>query len=473
MTMALDTSIDYAKLADLIIIGIQRARREQRSVLVSHTERVPTADPLALFVAGQALGEPIFYWEQASEAFAIVGIGTAVSIEQNGQERFADTAAAWRDLLDHAVIDGLDTLPGSGPTLLGGFAFDPQRQRTATWHGFADASVVVPCLQITASGSTYSLTYNVLVNAESDPQFVTEHVAHLYTTLLDVPSLPMQFRRLEQLQQRDCMPAVEWQAIVAETVAAIRRGELEKVALARSVRVIAAQPFELHQVLAQLHANYPTAYVFAISRGERCFIGATPERLVGLRAGVVQASGLAGTAPRGSTPVEDQRLGEELLASSKNRHEHAVVVDMLRSALDAVCVDVYAPATPRLLKLSNVQHLYTPVSGRLKRSYSLLDLVAQLHPTPAVGGLPNAPALEHIRSHEQLDRGWYAGPIGWLDARGEGDFAVALRSGVVAGAEATLFAGCGIVAASDPRHEYAETMLKLQPMLTALAAGAI
>jgi isochorismate synthase EntC len=141
---------------------------------------------------------------------------------------------------------------------------------------------------------------------------------------------------------------------------------------------------------------------------------------------------------------------------------------MLRKAFAELCVDTYAPAAPRLVKLSNLQHLYTPVSGRLRPPYTLLDLVARLHPTPAVGGLPSTTTLEYLRANEGLDRGWYAAPVGWLDARGEGDFAVALRSGLIRDDRAVLFAGVGIVQDSLPDDEYAETNLKFRPILGAL-----
>jgi isochorismate synthase len=173
--------------------------------------------------------------------------------------------------------------------------------------------------------------------------------------------------------------------------------------------------------------------------------------------------------PRGATPEEDARIGEELMNSSKNRHEHAVVVDTIKSALGAVCDKVQAAEAPGLLKLANVQHLYTPITGQLQANHSILELVEQLHPTPAVGGLPNKSALEAIREREQLDRGWYAAPVGWLDAKGDGEFVVALRSALLRGNKAVLFVGCGIMGDSDPATEYQESCLKAKVMLSALS----
>jgi isochorismate synthase len=180
---------------------------------------------------------------------------------------------------------------------------------------------------------------------------------------------------------------------------------------------------------------------------------------------------LAGSAPRGRTREEDAHIADQLLRDPKERAEHAVVVDALRDGLRELCTRVVADAQPRVQALSNVQHLLTRVRGEVRPGDGILDFVGRLHPTPAVGGFPTPRALELIRNLEALDRGWYAGPIGWVDARGEGEFVVALRSALLRGQTATLFAGCGIVANSDPSAEYAEWGWKVRPMLAALGAG--
>ena len=281
-------------------------------------------------------------------------------------------------------------------------------------------------------------------------------------------------RHDEDVQVVDLLPRREWEALVEDAAHACRNGALEKVVLARAVRACArGGPFNPPAALERLRDAYPNAYVFAVARGPRCFLGATPERLVRLRDGAVDATCLAGSAPRGETPEEDTRLGNALLASAKERAEHAVVVRSVRAALEGVCSEVHSPNVPRLLRLRNVQHLYTPVDGRVSWPTCVLDLVQRLHPTPAVGGYPREGALRFIRDREGLDRGWYAGPVGWLDRRGDGEFAVALRSALLHGTEATLFAGCGIMAQSCASDEYAETCLKLRPMLNALGTEAI
>jgi isochorismate synthase len=276
------------------------------------------------------------------------------------------------------------------------------------------------------------------------------------------------------LDQQDVLADGEWQAIVRATIERLRRQDgapIEKVVLAREVRVRAARPLSRAAALARLRADYPSCFIFAIDRGADCFLGASPERLIQLQRGNILSTCLAGSIARGATPDEDARLGAELLASAKDRHEHAVVVRGLRDALIELTERLEVPEQPTLLKVRNVQHLYTPVTGRAARDVTVLDLVERLHPTPAVGGLPREEALAIIRRTERMDRGWYAGPVGWMDARGNGEFAVALRSGLLRDRDASLFAGCGIMGDSDPDREYAESRLKLRPIISALGGG--
>jgi isochorismate synthase len=268
----------------------------------------------------------------------------------------------------------------------------------------------------------------------------------------------------------DTLPADFWQSLVTNATDQIQAGMIEKVVLARNVELRADRPLDIPAAIERLRRDYPDTFIFAVARGGRTFLGASPERLVSLRNGVVSASGLAGSAARGATPAEDDRLGAELLASAKDRAEHDFVVQMILEELTAICDDVYASTEPSLMKMRNVQHLFTPIHGRIHNGRTIFDLVERLHPTPAVGGRPRDIALDWIRRHEHLDRGWYAGPVGWVDARGDGEFAVALRSALADHDSALLYAGCGIVAGSDPEREYNESRLKLRPMLSALGS---
>jgi menaquinone-specific isochorismate synthase len=210
------------------------------------------------------------------------------------------------------------------------------------------------------------------------------------------------------------------------------------------------------------------SFIFAFESNGDCFIGASPERLVKKQGNDIFSTCLAGSIPRGKTEEEDQFLGEQLLNDQKNLIEHRFVVEMIKEALEESCDELKLPDKPQLMKIRDIQHLYTPVIGKCHKDTSLLLLVERLHPTPALGGLPKKAAVEKIRQVEVLDRGFYAGPLGWVDYNQNGEFAVSIRSGLIQGKEASLFAGCGVVADSNTESEYLETGLKFRPMLRAL-----
>jgi isochorismate synthase len=456
--------------------GLRRARLSGAPVLASVSVPLPSLDPLDLFVGAGGLVHDRLYWERPADGVAVAGIGIAHAIEAAGA---AEAGYAWRALLESALVDDVHGGEMAGPLLMGGFAFAPpqaqsnERTRGTPWKGFAAGRLTLPRLSLATAGGASVLTVNSVLSATTDVEAETARLLHWCESILPHGNQDRncQARADEDVQVDDLLPRREWEALVEDAARACRTGVLEKVVLARAVRARARVPFDPAAVLEHLRDAYPNAYVFAVAHGPRCFLGATPERLVRLRDGAVDATCLAGSAPRGETPEEDARLGSALLASAKDRAEHAVVVRSVRAALEGVCSEVHSPEVPRLLRLWNVQHLYTPVDGRVSWPTCVLDLVQRLHPTPAVGGYPREGALRFIRDREGLDRGWYAGPVGWLDRRGDGEFAVALRSALVHGAEAMLFAGSGIVAQSRASDEYAETCLKLRPMLNALGAG--
>jgi menaquinone-specific isochorismate synthase len=265
------------------------------------------------------------------------------------------------------------------------------------------------------------------------------------------------------------LPGPAWEKAVAEAVAAIRAGGLRKVVLARDLFATAAEPIDARAVLGRLADRYPDCFTFACDG----LVGATPELLVRRAGRQVSALVLGGTAPRGADPAQDETLGSELLASAKNTEEHAYAVASIRDALRPLCDVLDVEARPALLKLPNLQHLGTHVRGTLTDSgtpKSALALAAAVHPPAAVCGTPTGAALELIRELEQMDRERYAGPVGWVDAEGNGEWGIALRCAQLSGRTARLFAGCGIVAGSDPAAELAETLVKFQPMRGALEA---
>ncbi|WP_322511432.1 isochorismate synthase [Chloroflexus sp.] len=451
-------------------VARRRARALGRPVLVSVTTQVGLRDPLALFARGAGVTHNRFFWSVPAAGFELTGLGAAWSFTPPPQaNRFSASAAAWRQLVAEAVIDADPDLPVWGPIAVAGFRFDPDQPASELWRDYPPALLVVPRLLIARHGEVTTLTVNGMVDERSSTFALGAAAARRLQALIGLPWRPR--RQPIDLQVDVSLDPEEWKAIVADAIADLRAGALEKVVLARAVRLRGAEPFDTAATLDLLRRDYPHTFVFAVARGGRTFLGASPERLVSLRDGRVAASALAGSAPRGKTPAEDAALAEALLQSAKDRAEHAFVVQMIQAALAEYCDNVQAPVAPEIMRVRNVQHLFTPVTACIKPGFDIFDLVGRLHPTPAVGGKPSSAALAWIRSRERLDRGWYAAPVGWVDARGDGEFAVALRSALIGRREATLFAGCGIVAASDPERELAETRIKLRAMLGALGAS--
>jgi isochorismate synthase len=447
------------------------------------TQLVGWCDPIQAYTGAtqSGLGE-CFFWEQPADQKTLVGMGQATGIETDGSMCFTDSATAWRALMYDAVVTYVPatmSTPGNGPVVFGGFAFDPLSPRTQLWAEFPVGLLILPRFLLSYSAGQVTLTTNVMMQATDDvEQSALEIEAGIKQLQASIENAPMLFQEetSNHFSVHEILPASAWMDTVANVVDMIQHDAFEKVVLARDIRVElddTAAAFDISITLQRLRESYPTAYIFAVQRGERNFVGATPERLVQAQDGQIFTMALAGSARRGETEEEDERIGMELLRSEKNNSEHTIVVAMVRDALQNHCTNVSASARPELLKLKNLQHLKTPITGTLIPGRCILDVMADLHPTPAVGGFPRQAALEAIRETEKLDRGWYAGPLGWIGAGGHGEFAVALRSGLIDGGKATLFAGCGIVASSDPQAEYEESSLKFRVMLRGLGGEAL
>lgn len=373
----------------------------------------------------------------------LAGWGEAARITlPAGEDRFT-TGEKWlRDLFDAADVDDQVRVRGSGPVAFGTFTFDAS----------SDGSVlIIPRTVLGRDGRGRAwLTTATGPGQPSGPEPVT------------VPD------PLSSVRWHDgSLPAPQWEQAVAAAVAEIKAGRLRKVVLARDLYATADEPIDPRVLLRRLAARYPECYTFACDG----MVGATPELLIQQTGREVSALVLAGTTPRGGDTAEDEALGAELLASAKNTEEHSYAVASMRDALGPLCDTLDVEARPALLKLPNLQHLGTRVRGTLAPTgtpRSALALAAAVHPTAAVCGTPTGAAFELIRELEHMDRERYAGPVGWVDAEGNGEWGIALRCAQLSGRSARLFAGCGIVAGSDPAAELAEAQVKFRPMRGAL-----
>jgi isochorismate synthase len=256
---------------------------------------------------------------------------------------------------------------------------------------------------------------------------------------------------------------------VNATLAAIAAGRFDKAVLARRVTAALPRPANLGRIVHELTRRYAECNVFTLPYGVATVLAASPERLAVKRGSSIVSHALAGTARRDGQPQRDADLAEALFACQKERDEHAFVVDAIVATLGALCDTIDAPASPTVMRLHNVQHLWTPISGRLRSGVSLLEAVARLHPTPAVAGYPRDAAMAWLGEIGERRGGCYSGVAGWIDGDGDGEAAVILRSALIEGTTVSLWAGAGIVAGSQPAEELAETDLKMAALLDVLA----
>lgn len=425
-------------------------------------------DPAATIAAARATGEDWFVFEKPAAAGAVVaGLGVAVAIESTGAGRIGDAAARWRTLVTRSVFDGPSgPVPGMGPVAAGGFAFAADGCSAAEWHGFSGGSLVVPRIAIARRGQDAFVTLTVTAGGDGPgPRELLDRVLSLdgEARLPEPVADPRSQRPVTSV-----LAPAHYLAAVEHAVRRIGAGEFDKIVLARAVETAVALPYRPEALLGAMRLGYPDCHLCVVARGDAAFVAASPELLIrrdGQRASTVA---LAGSARRGADSATDEHLGHALLAAAKEGREHAIVVERIVRALGPHAVWVAAADRPQLARIANIQHLATPIRAQLRGHRPVLDLVAALHPTPAVGGEPPAAAAA-IAGLEGLDRGWYAGPLGWTDTNEDGEFVVGLRSALVRGRQARCYAGVGVVAGSDPAAELAETELKLDALLPLLS----
>jgi salicylate biosynthesis isochorismate synthase len=459
-----------AALADRLPEAIRAARGRGAAVLLSATRPLADqVDPTAVVAASRAPGEPWFCFEQPDrDGAAVAAVGCVTALEGAGPQRFGELADGWRSTIAGALHDPLAGPAGSGLIAVGGFAFAPDGASSPPWAGFAAASLVVPELSLARAAGVTWLTLNAMVAPDDTEADVLARCEQRLRSLRIRPLPLLDPAPAGRYEVASPMPPSHYEEAVARAVQRIRAGELEKIVLAREVEVHAPAPHDPAAVLGLLRAAFPSSFVFAVGRGDATFVGATPELLVRRQGNRATTVALAGSTRRSADPAVDDHLAEALLRSEKDLEENAIVARRISRALRPHAVWVTAAPDPVVVKVANIQHLACPIRAQLARPMGAVELAGALHPTPAVGAEP-ASALPLIPALEGLDRGWYASPVGWTDAIGDGEFCVALRSALLRGNLARCYAGCGIVRDSDPAAELAESELKLGVMLPALA----
>jgi len=448
--------------------------QKERAVTISlHFDKL---DPLAVLEQLASHDEPRFYWEKPDLDLAISANGFVKEIIAHGEDRFKqveDEIANYKSL-----HDGYSALTHSltGLHFIGGFSFF-NSETDGDWAHFGTARFIIPKWIFVRDGNLSLLTIAQTVKPGTDPKKLLEEIVLSLNTIIEKlavyrnPSFsdqenkePLSFNVTDQLDER-----ANWNDIVAKATTEIKHGTFNKIVLARTRNIVADRSIVETRLLHHLRREYPNCYSFLLQFADTAsFVGSTPERLVSIQSGFLNTDGLAGSIPRGQSATDDTILEKRLLMSDKDQEEHRFVVESIVSRLKEFTSEIHRAPEASIRKFTNVQHLYTPISARLPMGTNPLDVVEKLHPTPAVGGAPRDAALDGILELEGFRRGWYAGPVGWINTNGRAEFSVAIRSGLIKDNRATFYAGCGIVEGSDSASEWNETELKFIPMMTAL-----
>jgi salicylate biosynthesis isochorismate synthase len=452
--------------------AVRRARRRGRPVLLAHTERLAAAvDPSAAVFASRAAGEPWFCLEQPDRnGAALAALGCVTRLTGSGPGRFGAVASAWRDLLADAVADAPDGPPGAGLVAVGGFAFADDGGAAPHWAGFPPAALTVPELALARRGRDVRATLAALAQPDDVPEELARRLQERLRGLHSAPLPLLDPAPAGRFTVHSVAPPEHYEEAVARAVQRIRAGEFQKIVLAREVAVHAPSDHDSAAVFGVLRDAFRSCYVLCAGTSDgAAFVAASPELLVRREGSRASTVALAGSTRRSADPAVDAHLGEQLLRSDKDREEQAIVARRIVRALRPHAVWVAAPDEPEVVRVANIQHLATPIRAQLTSPLSAIELAGLLHPTPAVGGEPHAAAAPRIPALEGLDRGWYAGAIGWTDANEDGELCVGLRCALLRGPEARLYAGVGVVRDSEPEAELAETEVKLGALLPVLS----
>ena len=409
--------------------------------LVAHTLEVSAAEGLPENLLDLLPADNPMAWLRRGRG--MVAWGVAARCETSGPDRFSDSVDWWRSVAAEAVIRDQVKVPGTGLISFGSF-------------GFADDS-----------GDSVLVVPRVVVGTRGDRSWITV-IGHDDLAVLPELTIQADVPAPHNVAFADgAMSGAQWESVVAQAVARIEAGELEKVVLARDLIATADEPIDVRWPLRQLADHYEMCWTFHVDG----LFGATPELLVRRERGLVTSRVLAGTIRRTGDDEHDLALAGQLARSSKDLEEHEYAVRSVAESLAPYCSSMNVPEVPFVLHLPNVMHLATDVAGVVHDSdgATVLELAAGLHPSAAVGGTPTKVAVEMIAEIEGMDRGRYAAPVGWMDADGDGEFGIALRSAEIDDRQVRLFAGCGIVADSDPEAELSEAQAKFLPVRDALS----
>ena len=444
--------------------------------IISFARKIPAVDPLACLQKFTNPHTLHFYWENPSKQEAVAAWGITKSTRTKSVSRFTVAQGFIENCFRQIIKKGDTNLAVSNPSVFCSFSFfSKQRQEDS----FAGGTLFLPRFQITKKNKNCWLIINFPLSKSQNEKVINDQ---LETAIESINWLELE--TLEEQCERSSVSFMDqeglivpnytvknsdyFKSVVSSALNSISVDEFSKIVIAHTTDIKSSEPFQLIPSLNNLRKIHPDCYIFSTSNGEgQNFIGASPERLVSIQNKQLVSDALAGSAPRGKTTSEDAHLANLLLKSRKEKREHQAVSDFIMERLRSLGLKPQQLPL-QLLKLSSIQHLWTPIYAHLPGDIEPLEIIEQLHPTPAVAGVPTAIACDKIRDYEQFDRSLYAAPLGWIDSQSNCEFVVGIRSALIDGNCARLYAGAGIVSGSNPNKEFAEVQLKLQSLIDAL-----
>lgn len=476
---------NHKELYQLLKVGKQRSIEKKHPQIISISQEISLLDPLAVL---QKIAKPThlqFYLEKPHKQQAIAAIDAIEVITLEGKNRFECAQNFIENCLKNCITKGDLILPFSGLHFFCSFTFFDET--IANNSPFPGATIFLPRWQVSRSENTSVLVVNLKVESHSNLEVILENLIS-QLKLINCQSNPLMHSSEAGHNRVIKIPknAEQFKHSVTSALNSIQANQLRKIVLASTIDFVSPSPFDTINSLDNLRRCYPGCNIFSISNGkDKNFIGASPERLISIRNSSLETDALAGSAPRGKTITEDTKFAARLMSSKKERCEHQFVLSFITECLSELGLKPQMSSMPQLLKLPNIQHLWTPIHTPLPDNLNPLEIVAKLHPTPAVAGVPTKAAQAQIRNYETFDRSLFAAPLGWVDYQGNSEFIVGIRSALIDTAptskyaykndklskdiyRARLYAGAGIVAGSNPNKELAEIQLKLQALSKAL-----
>ncbi len=410
--------------------------------------------------------ERSFYYEKPHDQFLILGLDEALTIAENGEGRFAITDKKIREW-KNSFINNWNTLSQHNiPLFLGGMKFLIEHS-DEDWQDYNDSTWFVPEIMILIEKDKKYLLFNFQSQNYSREQVIKRLQTKL-EKLFTIKDRKESSNDLKVVKSEGDAPKdkKKWKQLVMDGLNKISENQIDKIVFSRKVELqLSAEP-DLTVIFNKLRSDYPDCYLFIYHHGKSTFFGATPEKLVEFKNGKIEIDALAGSAPRGSNPDEDAKLEKYLLNDGKNLNEHNIVIDHIKKSIIKHAQDLTIEKHYSIKKLANIQHIWSKISAKLLPSSSMLNLLKELFPTPAVCGFPKEAALQIIKKMEGYKRGLYAGIIGWFNFNDEGEFVVAIRSALTTNNKLIAYAGSGIVENSDPETEFKETELKLKTIMS-------